>query len=51
MKGIVADLVAGTHGENGLARRLQGAAVNVAVGELSGFAFFRIGDPPIPDAR
>ena len=43
MKGIVADLVAGAHGENRLARRLEGAAVNVAVGESSGVAFFRIG--------
>ena len=43
MKGIVADFVAGAHGENGLARRVKSAVVNVAVGESSGFAFFRIG--------
>ncbi len=43
MKRIVADLVAGTHGENSLARRLKGSAVNVAVGESSGFPVFRIG--------
>src|SRR5437773_10253619 len=43
MKRIVADLVAGTHGENSLARRLKGSAVHVAVGESSGFSLFRIG--------
>ena len=51
MKRIVADLVAGTHGENSLARRLKRPAVNVAVGESSGFPFFRIGIHRIPDAR
>ena len=45
MKRVVADLVAGTHGENRLARRLQGPAMNVVVGESSGFAFVRtVGD-------
>lgn len=43
MKRIVADLVVGTHGQNGLARRPKSAAVNVAVGESPGFASFRIG--------
>src|SRR5712692_7456157 len=43
MKRIIADLVTCTHGENSLARRLNGSAVKVAVGESSGFAFFRIG--------
>ena len=43
MKRVVADLFTGTHGENRLARRLKGSAVHVAVGDASGFAFFRIG--------
>jgi len=43
MKRIIADLVAGAHRENSLARRLKGAAVKVAVGESSGFPFFGIG--------
>ena len=51
MKRIIADLFARTHGENRLARRLKGSAVNVAVGESSGFPFFRIGIDRIPGAR
>src|SRR6266849_1732213 len=43
MKRIIADLVTRTHGKNSLACRLKGAAVKVAVGESSGFPFFRIG--------
>ena len=43
MKGIVADLVAGAHGQNLLARRLEGAAVNIAVGDPLGIGSFRIG--------
>src|SRR2546425_3020785 len=42
MKRVVADLFTHPHGENSLARRLKGSAVTVAVGEPSGFAFFRI---------
>src|SRR6266550_4587411 len=42
MECIIADLVAGTHSEHSLARRLKGSAVNVAVSESSGFPFFRI---------
>src|SRR5258707_7841224 len=37
MKRVVADLVAGPHGEHHLARRLKGPAVKVTVGESSGF--------------
>ena len=43
MKRVIADLVARTHGEHGLARRLKGSAVKVAVGESSGFPVFGIG--------
>ena len=43
MKRIVADLFTRTHGENCLASRLKGPVVNVAVGESSGFPFFRSG--------
>ena len=43
MKGIVADFTAGTHVENGLARRLNGPAVDVGVGESPGLRFFGIG--------
>jgi hypothetical protein len=38
MKGIVADLVGGTHGENGLPCRLKRSAVDVAVSGSSGIA-------------
>ncbi len=43
MKGVVADLVPGAHGKNFLARRLKRAAMNVGVGESSGFSLFEIG--------
>lgn len=38
MKGIVADLITGTHGENGLSRRLEGSTMQLSVRCLGGIA-------------
>jgi len=40
MKGIVANLVVGTHGENGLAGCLKGRTMDFAVRGASGVASF-----------
>jgi hypothetical protein len=42
-KRVIADLSIRTHGENCLARRLKGSAMNVAVAESCDLSFFRIG--------
>jgi hypothetical protein len=39
MKCSIADLFTRTHGENGLTRRREGSALNISVGESSGFRF------------
>jgi hypothetical protein len=56
VKGIVADLVAGAHRQDRLARRLEGPAVNIAVGQPPGVAGVRrgvlgsqVGDELLPD--
>jgi len=45
MKRIIADLVAGTHGENSLTRRVKGVSMNVAMKGSSGFSFLRVTIP------
>src|SRR5438128_7965463 len=45
MKRIIADLVAGTHGENSLTRRVKGVSMNVAMKGSSGFSFLRVAIP------
>ena len=42
MKGIVTDLVVGTHTKNGVARGPDSATVDLVVGESSGFALSRM---------